>query len=460
MNRRNLIGLLLNGIVLSASTRLARSSSAFKIGIITPLYESAGLLPHNSSSFDSAIKLAPQLLKHLGYQIPLELYVASTNGNPDYAGIQARKLINMGCGALITTVNDRSALGLAQVAEQQRTPIIFAASSNPEITDRGFKYVFRNRPDPMQNLIQGIRYIDASLRQIRARKSNLNEGENALTENQTEEAAKFRIVLICSRSQKSFPAQALIEKIRRKQLEGRVWLPDVELVEFDLMQPTFIIPTSPEQYENDRKLFKPVHDQLRGLKPDAIFILRGDESSESAFTYLETELTDNPLPVEQIVVLGGGGGLPQGWIRYIPWVDKKSDYLKEISEALQEVQSLSNISEGNESPNDVQADSSNFVDPESFDSDSYNILCVIDSALIIAQALKEDRSGPVGLAETLHQLKNFKSLLPGSPFYFNRSGKRVGMYSLFLQEIEQKIEVVYPKRFSTRDIVSSITPSQ
>src|SRR5262249_47104994 len=84
------------------------------------------------------------LLRDMGY--PVELMHADTESKPEVARAQGEKLIREGAQLLCGAFDSGQTAALAQVAEQNRVPLVINIGADPAITEQGYKFVFRNFP--------------------------------------------------------------------------------------------------------------------------------------------------------------------------------------------------------------------------------------------------------------------------------------------------------------------------
>ena len=74
---------------------------------------------------------------------------ADTESNVDTARSRAERLIEQGANVLVGAFDSGHTAAIAQVAEQRGVPLIVNIAAAPQITEQGYKFVFRNsRPRP------------------------------------------------------------------------------------------------------------------------------------------------------------------------------------------------------------------------------------------------------------------------------------------------------------------------
>src|SRR5208283_4942241 len=91
------------------------------------------------------VDVAPEILKSLGLP-PLAIMDADTESNVDTARARAEKLINDGAQLLMGAFDSGQTAAIAQVAEQKGVPFVINIAAAPDITEQGYKFVFRNFP--------------------------------------------------------------------------------------------------------------------------------------------------------------------------------------------------------------------------------------------------------------------------------------------------------------------------
>jgi len=136
------------GLGVAATAATAHRSGTARAAV--PPLKIGGLLP--KSGFLALIgqacqrgrDLALPLLNEMGYSI--ELMNADFESNPDVARTQAERLIRDGAHILLGAFESGATLVIAQVAEQHGIPFVIDIGSEPTITERGFKFVYRNFP--------------------------------------------------------------------------------------------------------------------------------------------------------------------------------------------------------------------------------------------------------------------------------------------------------------------------
>jgi branched-chain amino acid transport system substrate-binding protein len=154
MNRRTFNKTLLSaGVAVFASFNIVRAqSNKLKVGVLLPKSGLQGLI---GQSCQKGADLAPLVIKErLG--VDIELLNADTETNVDTARTRAEKLIQEGAHCLVGPFDSGAAAAIAQVAEQRGVPFIINIAAAPQITEQGYKYVFRNFPVATELVKNGL----------------------------------------------------------------------------------------------------------------------------------------------------------------------------------------------------------------------------------------------------------------------------------------------------------------
>ena len=144
MTRRT-FGAAVGTLALSALPARAKADAAkakLKIGVLLPR---SGLQALIGQSCQKGADIAPDLIRQrLGVEI--EIMNADTESNVDTARSRAERLIGEGAHVLVGAFDSGHTAAIAQVAEQHGVPHIVNIAAAPQITEQGYKFVFRNFP--------------------------------------------------------------------------------------------------------------------------------------------------------------------------------------------------------------------------------------------------------------------------------------------------------------------------
>jgi branched-chain amino acid transport system substrate-binding protein len=132
-----------SALAMSGWARRAKADSAkLRVGVLLPR---SGLQAFIGQSCQRGADVAPELLRQrLG--VDIELMNADTESNVDTARSRAERLIDEGAHVLVGAFDSGHTAAVAQVAEQRGVPHIVNIAAAPQITEQGYKFVFRNFP--------------------------------------------------------------------------------------------------------------------------------------------------------------------------------------------------------------------------------------------------------------------------------------------------------------------------
>ena len=132
---------------------IVRGQSPLNVGVLLPV---SGFQAQVGQSFKLGADFAPAVLAEMGYKAPIKLLHADTETNIDTARSRAEKLINDGAQVLVGPFDSGAAAAIAQVAEQRGIPFIINIAAAPQITEQGYKFVFRNFPTSPELVRNGL----------------------------------------------------------------------------------------------------------------------------------------------------------------------------------------------------------------------------------------------------------------------------------------------------------------
>ena len=142
-NRRDLlIGSAAAVATMAAPSILHAELAPLKVGVLLPR---SGFEAGIGQDCQRGADVAPAILKSLGLPA-LAIMDADTESNVDTARARAEKLINDGAQLLMGAFDSGQTAAIAQVAEQKGIPFIINIAAAPDITEQGYKFVFRNFP--------------------------------------------------------------------------------------------------------------------------------------------------------------------------------------------------------------------------------------------------------------------------------------------------------------------------
>ena len=126
-----------------------------RVGMLLPRSGVQGFI---GQSCQKGADLAPGVLKEM-LGVDVELMNADTETNVDTARTRAERLIQEGAHVLIGPFDSGAAAAIAQVAEQRGVPFVINIAAAPQITEQGYKFVFRNFPTAPELVRNGLALI-------------------------------------------------------------------------------------------------------------------------------------------------------------------------------------------------------------------------------------------------------------------------------------------------------------
>ncbi len=143
LNRRHLLaGTAAAAVTVAAPGILRAQGSALKVGVLLPR---SGFEAGIGQDCQRGVDIAPAILKSLGMP-ELTIMNGDTESSVDAAREHAEKLISDGAQLLIGAFDSGQTTAIAQVAEQKGIPLVINIAGAPDITEQGYKFVFRNFP--------------------------------------------------------------------------------------------------------------------------------------------------------------------------------------------------------------------------------------------------------------------------------------------------------------------------
>jgi branched-chain amino acid transport system substrate-binding protein len=143
MQRRNFNKALAAAAGLSALSPFGivrAQAQKLKVGVILPR---SGYLGFIGQSCQKGADLAPGVIREM-LGVDIELMNADFESNVDTARTRAERLIQEGANVLVGAFDSGASTAIAQVAEQRGVPYIVNIAAAPQITEQGYKFVFRN----------------------------------------------------------------------------------------------------------------------------------------------------------------------------------------------------------------------------------------------------------------------------------------------------------------------------
>jgi branched-chain amino acid transport system substrate-binding protein len=142
-NRRHVVaGAAATAATLVAPAIVRAQGGALKVGVLLPR---SGFEAGIGQDCQRGVEIAPAILKSIGLP-DLSIMNGDTESNVDVARARAEKLIGEGAQLLVGAFDSGQTTAIAQVAEQKGIPLVINIAAAPDITEQGYKFVFRNFP--------------------------------------------------------------------------------------------------------------------------------------------------------------------------------------------------------------------------------------------------------------------------------------------------------------------------
>ena len=147
-------GLAIAGGYLSLSQLgiVRAEAKKLKVGVLLP---HSGMQALIGQSCQRGADVAPEIVKQL-LGVDIEIMTADTESSADVARSRAERLIEEGAHVLVGAFDSGHTSAVAQVAEQRGVPHIINIAGAPQITEQGYKFVFRNFPPAPELVKNGL----------------------------------------------------------------------------------------------------------------------------------------------------------------------------------------------------------------------------------------------------------------------------------------------------------------
>lgn len=132
--------------------KVRAQARTLKVGVLLPRTGVQGFI---GQSCQKGADLAPGVIREM-LGVDVELMNADTETNVDVARTRAERLIQEGAQVLVGPFDSGAAAAIAQVAEQRGMPFVINIAAAPQITEQGYKYVFRNFPTAPELVTNGL----------------------------------------------------------------------------------------------------------------------------------------------------------------------------------------------------------------------------------------------------------------------------------------------------------------
>jgi len=143
MNRRTFsrnIALAGAAAALSPFSIVRAQAQKLRVGVVLP---KSGVQGFIGQSCQKGADLAPGVIKEM-LGVDVEIMSADNESNVDTSRTRAERLVQEGAHVLVGAFDSGQTASMAQVAEQRGIPHIINIAAAPQITEQGYKFVFRN----------------------------------------------------------------------------------------------------------------------------------------------------------------------------------------------------------------------------------------------------------------------------------------------------------------------------
>jgi branched-chain amino acid transport system substrate-binding protein len=140
MDRRDFNKAVAAATLVAATPLVRAQAQKLRVGVLLPRSGFQGFI---GQSCQKGADLAPGVIKEI-LGVDIELMNADTETNVDTARTRAERLIQEGAHILVGAFDSGQSTAIAQVAEQRGVPYIVNIAAAPQITEQGYKFVFRN----------------------------------------------------------------------------------------------------------------------------------------------------------------------------------------------------------------------------------------------------------------------------------------------------------------------------
>ena len=371
-----------------ASFNIARAQAAkLKVGVLLPRSGVQGLL---GQSCQKGADLAPGVIKDL-LGVDLELLNGDTESSVDAARTRAERLIQEGANVLVGAFDSGQTSSIAQVAEQHGVSLVVNIAAAPQITEQGYKFVFRNFQTAPELVTHGLSLMGDLFRATNAKPST----------------AVFMHVNDTFGQATAKAITAILPKLT--DLTFKI----VDTIAYDPAAKDLTVEVSKAKASNADFLL--VVCRLN----DAIILRR--EMIKQRWNVMGAISPGSPgLYEEQFAkVLGKYADY---CIDNAPWFNPKSEMTKIVDAAFRK-----------QNPK------------EQFAFHGTNAGCTFEAILIAADAFKRAKSAdPKALADAIRTTNITNRVMLGGPIKFNAKGQVEGNLSACVQNLDGKPTVVLP----------------
>jgi branched-chain amino acid transport system substrate-binding protein len=140
MKRRQFNQALAATAALVAVPYVRAQARKLRIGVVLP---KSGVQGFIGQSCQKGADLAPGVIKEM-LGVDVEIMSADNESNVDTSRTRTERLVQEGVHVLVGAFDSGQTAAMAQVAEQRGIPHVINVAAAPQITEQGYKFVFRN----------------------------------------------------------------------------------------------------------------------------------------------------------------------------------------------------------------------------------------------------------------------------------------------------------------------------
>lgn len=367
---------------------IVRAQTPLNIGVLLP---TSGTQAFIGQSCKKAMDMAGPLMAELGYGSNIKFTFADTETSVDVARSRAEKLIGEGAHMLVGPFDSGAAGAIAQVAEQKGVPFIINIAAAPQLTEQGYKFVFRNFPTSPELIRNGLGLMRDLF--------------------QATSTAPRTAVFMCINDTFGQANKGAIERI----------LPTLSYLPFKI--------TETITYAPDARDLSVEVARAKAAKPDFLLVVTRLNDA----ILLRREMVKQRFDVQGVISPGSPGMYEEQFfkalgklanycITNVPWYNPKSALYKKIDAGF----------------------------ARTFPKDrlmfhAVNVGFTFEALMIAADAHKRARSTDgKTLAEALRQTNISDRMMLGGPIKFNPKGQVEGLLSACVQNLNEQLVVVLP----------------
>jgi branched-chain amino acid transport system substrate-binding protein len=389
MNRRRFNKTFLSGTITAAFApfNIVRAqSTTLKVGVLLPKSGLQGLI---GQSCQKGANLAPLVIKD-SLAVEIELMNADIESNIETARTRAERLIQEGAHCLVGPFDSGAAAAIAQVAEQRGVPFVINIAAAPQITEQGYKFVFRNFPIAPELVRNGLALIDDLFRA-------------------TNTSPRTAVFMHVNDTFGEANAKAIHAMLPQLNLPFKL----VETISYDPAAKDLTVEVA----------------KAKATKADFLLLV----SRLNDAIVLRREIVKQRWNVMGIISPGSPGmyenqfyqalgKLSEHCITNVPWYEPKAPLSKAVDDAFRK-----------QNPK------------EQLRFHALNVGYTFEAILIVADAYKRAKStDSKALTEAIRQTEIKNRVMLGGPIKFNAKGQVEGNLSACIQNQEQKPVVVLP----------------